>query len=102
MKIPVDVKTNEEYGVVGGLEFYPQMFADMVRVGELLMYNALGIVGLHQVIGLLVVHGKEFGILTKYYINFLKGESKLYIGEETNTGFIFIVNLNNINGYFKI
>ena len=108
----VDEDVHKEYGIVGGVvefklqpdlkKFYPQIFADMVRLGCLLTCNALvrgRVIDIVQIFGLLVVHGKDLGILTKYHVNFAKEESMLYIGEETNAKMAFISIVYHLNNF---
>ena len=99
---------DEEICTVGGVvefkigsdvkKFYPQMFADMVRLGCYLTYNALvrgNIIDSIQIFGLLVVHGTNSGILMKYYVDFQQDQSMLFLEDETNAklGFISIDDL---------
>lgn len=108
----VDEDLYKEYGLVGGVvefktqpdlkKFYPQIFADMVRLGCLLTYNALvrgRIIDVVQIFGLLVIHGKDLGILTKYHVDFVEDESILYIGEETNAKMAFISIIHQLNNF---
>ena len=65
-------------------EFYPEMCANMVRIGSLLAQDALSrgqIINTIDIYGLLIVHGEKKGIPTKYYVNFKKNTCKFYIGE---------------------
>ena len=75
----------KEYGVVGGVlefktqadtkRFYSQILVDMVRLGCLLTYNALvcgKVIDVIQIYGLLVVYGKDLGILTSYHVDFVR------------------------------
>ena len=76
------------------------MFADMVRLGCYLTYNALvrgNIIDSIQIFGLLAIHGTNSGILMKYYVDFQQDQSMLFVGDETNAklGFISIVDLLN-------
>ena len=67
----VEAVENEVAGSVIVEEFYLQMCANMVRVGSLLMQNALSrgrIIDTIDVYGSLVVHGEKQGVHTKYYV----------------------------------
>ena len=89
-------------GVVGGLAefkmdnmkaYYAQIFADAVRVGSLLTHDALVrgiIVDKLVVFGLLTNYASKTSIVTKYYVDFVKDESIIYIGEEINTVKAFV------------
>ena len=83
--------------VIGGVEmYYVQTFVDMVRVGSLLTQDALmrgSIIDKIVVFGLLTNYKTGFAVVMKYYVNFLKGETCFYVGEEMNAvrGFIAII-----------
>ena len=80
----VEAVENEVAGSVIVEEFYPQMCANMVRVGSLLIQDALSrgrIIDMIDVYGLLVVHGEKQGIPTKYYVDFKNNTCEFYIGE---------------------
>ena len=73
--------------------YYAQIFADAVRVGSLLTHDALvrGIIMDKLVVfGLLTNYASKTSIVTKYYVDFVKGESIIYVGEEINTVKAFV------------
>ena len=82
---------------------YAQTFADMVRVGSLLAYDALTrgkLIDKVVVYGLLTNYTTKLATVFKYYINFTNDESVFLIGQEMNAvkAFVGIVQaLDNIN-----
>ena len=81
---------------------YAQIFADMVRVGSLLARDALvrgTIIDKIMVFGLLTNYTTKTCTVTKYYVDFIKEETIIYVGEEINAvkGFVGIVQaMNNL------
>ena len=74
----------------------------MVRVGSLLVRDALvrgTIIDKVVVFGLLTNYTTKTSTVTKYYVDFIKDETILYVGEEINAvkGFVGIVQaMNNL------
>lgn len=101
--------TNHEGIICGVTEFksedvkvhLAQMFADLVRVGSLLVYNSLirgRLVDKVVVYGLLANYNTGYAYITKYYVDFTKNTSVIYVGDETDAikGFVGIVRAMNL------